>query len=94
MRWLVQRRAIIAAQPEYRDTEVTEPRATAETAAFEVEYRAALELDRRVLAADAAQPAGPEGGGELFPTQRVLYDPDLQVKSARAVTAGAEPASL
>ena len=65
------RALMAAAQPEYRDPEVTDPSTDAMTAASEVEYRAAMGLD-------------PEGQAEATPaaigvfTQgRVLYDSTL-----------------
>merc|ERR1719440_414264 len=39
------RKLLINAQAEYRDPEMTDPQASAETAAFETEYRAAMQLD-------------------------------------------------
>ena len=66
------RRAVMAAQPDYRNTEITDPRANPNTAAFETEYRAALELD-----GEAAQRKRERVPGESFPQQRVLYDSSL-----------------
>lgn len=73
------RRAVMAAQPDYRNTQITDPRADPSTAAFETEYRAALELD-----GEASQRKRDRTPGELFPEQRVLYDPSLQITSSKA----------
>lgn len=55
------------AQKNYRDPEMTDPRASAETASFETEYRAALQLDGTT-----------SGKGESFPLNRVLYSSNLE----------------
>jgi enterochelin esterase-like enzyme len=82
------RRAVMAAQPDYRNTEITDPRADPSTAAFETEYRAALELD-----AVAARRKRDRVPGETFPQQRVLYDSSLLLKSptAETTTTGQQP---
>ena len=71
----------MAAQPDYRNTEITDPRADPATAAFETEYRAALELD-----GEAARRKRDRAPGETFPQQRVLYDASLLLKSPTAET--------
>lgn len=71
----------MAAQPDYRNTEITDPRANPSTAAFETEYRAALELD-----GEAAQRKRGRDPGESFPQQRVLYNSSLLLKSPTAET--------
>ena len=71
------RRALMAAQPEYRDPSVTEPRANPQTSKFETEYRAALELDLPPPRPDAA------GAGESFALDRVLHPTWLRTSSAR-----------
>merc|ERR1712190_236445 len=56
------RNLLAEAQPDYRDPELTDPSKSVETAAFETEYRAALQLD-----------GTRSGKGEIFPENRVLY---------------------
>jgi len=61
-------RVVLAdAQRDYKDPEQTDPRASAQTSAFETEYRAALQLD-----------GTSSGKGETFSEGCVLYCPRLQ----------------
>jgi len=72
------RKVLCNAQQDYRDPEITDPQSSAETSAFEAEYRAALQLD------------GPSSHDqhESFPEQRVLYNPTLEV--GEAATSGGD----
>lgn len=65
------REAISASQPAYRDPEITDPKTGPATAASEVEYRAAMGLDR-----EGQQEATPPAL-RTYPQGRVLFDSTL-----------------
>ena len=62
------RSSLTAAQPAYRDPEITDPKTDEATAASEVEYRAAMGLDKEGQQEPTSAALG------IYPGGRVLYD--------------------